>query len=71
MHPLAVIGVILSIGSLMFAVFVHLNSTIDRKIEKKLNDEVFIRKVANEVRLPFVIFDEGKSIIADIGVKCF
>jgi hypothetical protein len=27
--------------------------------------------VANEVRLPFVIFDEDKSIIADIGAMNF
>lgn len=67
MNPWTVFGVLIAAISLMFAVLVHFNSSIEKKIENKLNDEKFIRKVANEVRLPFVIFDEEKSIIADTG----
>ncbi len=67
MNLWAVLGVIVAVISLMFAVFMHLNSSIDKKIENELNDPEFIQKVAKEVRLPFVIFDEEKSVIADTG----
>lgn len=67
MQPWAVIGVIVGIIALMFGIFVRLNSSIEKKIENKLNDPEFIRKVADIVRLPFVIFDEDESIIIDTG----
>jgi len=67
MQPWTLLGVIVGTISLMFAVYVQLSSSIEKKIENKINDKVFIRKVANEVRLPFMIFDEEKSILADIG----
>lgn len=55
-----IIGVIVTI-SLLIA------GNIDRKIEEKINDPSFIRKLANEVKLPFLIFDETNKIIADYG----
>lgn len=67
MQPWAVISVVVGIIALMFAVFLQLNSSIDKKIENKLKDGEFISKVAREVRLPFLIFDEEKSIIVDVG----
>ena len=67
MNPWTVFGVIIAVISLMFAIFVHLNKSLDKKIENKLKDPGFIQKVAKEVRLPFVIFDDEKSIIADTG----
>lgn len=67
MQPWAVISVIVGIIVLMFAIFIQLNSSIEKKIENKLNDPEFIRKVTNIVRLPFVIFDEDESIIIDTG----
>ena len=67
MQPWAVISVVVGIIALMFAVFIQLNSSIEKKIENKLNDPEFIRKVAQIVRLPFVIFDEDEAIIIDTG----
>ena len=51
----------------LIAVFAILNSSIEKKIKNKLNDPRFIRKVAEMVRLPFVIFDEDESIVIDTG----
>ena len=67
MQPLAVLGTIVGLMGFMFAVFTQLNSSIDNKIERKLKNPEFIRMVAKEVRLPFVIFDEDKSVIVDTG----
>ena len=39
---------------------------IDSRIERIVNDEHFIRKVASHIR-PFVIFDEKESILVDGG----
>lgn len=67
MQPWAVISAIVGIIALIFAVFIQLYSSIEKRIENKLNDPEFIRKVANIARLPFVIFDEDESIIIDTG----
>ena len=67
MQSWTVISVVIGIIALMFAVFLQLNNSIDKKIESKLKDPEFIRKVADEVRLPFVIFDEDQSVLIDTG----
>jgi len=40
---------------------------MDKRIENKLHDPEFISKVADEVKLPFVIFDENNSVVVDNG----
>ena len=40
---------------------------VDGRIENKLNNPEFVRMVADKVRLPFVVFDQDKSVIADTG----
>jgi hypothetical protein len=67
MQPWAIISAIVGILALIVTVFLQLNGSIDEKIEKKLKDPEFISKVADEVKLPFVIFDEDDSIIVDTG----
>lgn len=67
MNPWSVLGVVVAIVAFMFAVFVHFNSSIDKKIETKFKDPEFIQMVVDKVRLPFVIFDENNSIIVDSG----
>ena len=51
----------------LIAIYSYFNNTINDKIEQKLKDPEFIRKVADEVRLPFVIFDENKTVSVDTG----
>lgn len=67
MQQWAIIGTFVGIFAFLFVIFIELNRSFDKKIESKLKDPVFIRKMANEVRLPFVIFDEDNSVIVDTG----
>lgn len=67
MQPLAVIGTIVGLLGFIFAVYIQITGTIDKKIEDKLQDPKFISKVADEVKLPFVIFDEDNSIVVENG----
>jgi len=59
-------GVIVGIFGILASIFA-VNSYIDNQIENKLKAPEFISKVADEVKLPFVIFDENNSIIVDNG----
>lgn len=54
-----------AIISLIVTIILIMQGRIDKKIDDKLNDPIFIKKLANEVRLPFLIFDENNSILAD------
>lgn len=67
MQPWAIIGTFVGIMAFLFVVFIELNSSFEKKIVTKLKDPIFLRKMANEVRLPFVIFDEDNSVIVDTG----
>ena len=55
-----IIGVVLSTALWM-------QNRIDRKIEEKIKEPSFVKKIADEVRLPFVIFDDNNRVIADYG----
>jgi hypothetical protein len=59
----AIITVIGGIATLGF----YFNDNIEKKIEAKINNPEFLKKVAAEAQLPFVIFNEDESIIADTG----
>jgi hypothetical protein len=67
MQAWAIISAVIGILALLFAIFIQLNRSIDKKIETMLSDPEFLRKVANKVMLPFVIFDEDNSIVVDTG----
>ena len=67
MEAWTIIGVLIGVLAFLFAIFIHVNRSIDKKIETKFNNPEFLRKVANIARLPFVIFDEDESIIIDTG----
>jgi hypothetical protein len=67
MNPWSIVSTIVGILALIFAAFIHFNSSIDKKIENKFKDPEFISKVADEVKLPFVIFDENNTIVVDNG----
>lgn len=57
----AIIGIITIIGAIYGAI--HF---IDKRIERKLQDDSFVRKVAASLR-PAVVFDEHGSILIDQG----
>ncbi len=61
-----VVGSATIIG-LFITIILIIQSSIDKKIDDKVNDPNFIKKLAIEVRLPFLIFDENNRILADFG----
>lgn len=54
-----------SILGVIVTVLLIFNNSIDSKIEKRLNNPEFIKKVASEIQLPFLIFDENNRILFD------
>ncbi len=56
-----------TIIGVMVTVALLLSSSINSRIEEKVNDPNFIRKIASEIRLPFLIFDEEKRYLYDDG----
>lgn len=61
-----VVGIFTIIG-VVVTTALFMMSNIDKKIEEKINNPKFIKKLAEEVKLPFVIFDENNKILADYG----
>lgn len=69
MNPYAVFSLIIGVLAILVTIIIQVNSSVDRKIEARLRDPTFIRKVAAEVRLPFLIFDEDRRYLADTGAS--
>jgi hypothetical protein len=49
----------------VIGIYVFLSNSINSRIEEKINDPNFVKKVASEIRLPFLIIDESEHIIHD------
>lgn len=64
-----VVSAVITIALLMAASH-GLNTYIDNRIEKKINDFKFLRKFAHAVR-PSVVFDQKGSILADMGAMAY
>lgn len=67
MNPWAILVGSFSIIGVLITVALLLSSSINSRIEEKVNDPNFIRKIASEIRLPFLIFDEEKRYLYDDG----
>ena len=65
MNAWTIIVGLFSIIGVMIAILLQFNSSINTKIEEKINDPNFVKKVASEIQLPFLIFDENERIIYD------
>lgn len=61
-NVLKAIGVLFALGSMLFTIVY----SIDRRVESRINDPVFIQKLAANLR-PSAIFDASDSILADMG----
>jgi len=59
-----VVGLFTILGVIITVLLLFYNS-INSKIEDKINDPSFVKKVASEIQLPFFIFDENERIIYD------
>ena len=49
------------------AVFFYMNDSLDKRIERAVNHPDFIKKVADETRLPFLIFNEKGTFQNESG----
>jgi hypothetical protein len=58
----AMVGVIV----FLFSAYYGLNSYIDSRIDSKIHNADFLKKLARSVR-PSLVFDEKGSILADMG----
>jgi hypothetical protein len=68
-NPWAIFSFIVAIFAIFVTIIIQFNSSIDKKIEIKLQDPIFIKKVASNARLPLLIFDEEKKFLADTGAS--
>jgi len=69
MNFYTLLTLIVGILAIFTAIIIQIHSSIDKKIEAKFKDPVFIRSVASEVRLPFLVFDEENRYLADAGAS--
>lgn len=60
-------GEMIAVLAVMIMVYFTLDNKIDKKVEEKFKDQVFINKLAEEIKFPFVIFDEDNSVVVDAG----
>lgn len=62
---LGVLSVVCTI-TVLFAAYHGLNGYIDERIETRITDPTFLKKLGRSVR-PSLVFDEQGSIVADMG----
>ena len=62
-----IIGVIIAALGVILAIVTGITKDIDKKMERQINNPAFIKKVAEQVRLPFIIFDENERFLHDSG----
>ena len=58
------------LGTMIFGIlttYFIVTSNLDKTITNKINDPNFLEKIAKNVRLPFLIFDENETYIVDGG----
>ena len=61
------IGAILTVFGVIVAIFFYMNDSIDKKIQAAVNHPDFLKKVADESRLPFLIFDAKGTFQTEAG----
>lgn len=60
-------GKVIAFVASLIVIIAYFSSSINDKIDQKINDPEFVKKVADEVRLPFVIFNDKESVTVDTG----
>lgn len=63
------IGIAIAAIGTILAIVTGLTSSIDKKIKNQINNPDYIRKVAEQVRLPFIIFDENERFLNVSGAE--
>jgi hypothetical protein len=67
---LKVVFAVVSAGIVLLVAYHGLNSYIDSRIDSKIHNADFLKKLSRSVR-PSLVFDEKGSILADIGAVPF
>jgi hypothetical protein len=67
MNAWTVISGVVGTVALTITIVLLIVGDVDKRVEQKIRDPEFIRKVALEIRLPTVIFDENDRILFDSG----
>ncbi len=60
-------GVAVAVIGTIWAIVSGMSNSIEKQIQKQMNDPDFIKKVAEKVRLPFIIFDEDATYLNNSG----
>jgi hypothetical protein len=58
MGSMAIISIIVALLAGVLGVIFYMNDSLDKRIDKAINHPEFIKKVAEQTKLPFIIFDE-------------
>lgn len=67
MNAGTLISIIVGVVACILAVFFYMNDSLNKRIEMAVNHPDFIKKVADETRLPFLIFDEKGTFQTESG----
>ena len=62
-----IVGIAIAAIGTIWAIVSGTISNIDKKIEQQINNTDYIKKVAEQVRLPFIIFDENETFLNNSG----
>jgi|SRR5208337_1297546 len=45
------------------------SNDIDKRIEQKVSNPLFVKQIAEQIRLPFIIFDENERVTVNSGAE--
>ena len=62
-----IVSIAIAAIATIWAIVSGTSSNIDKKIQQQINNPDFIKKVAEQVRLPFIIFDENETFLNNSG----
>ncbi len=62
-----IISIIVGVAGIILAIFFYMNESFNKRIENAVNHPDFIKKVADQIRLPFIIFDKNGTFQTESG----
>jgi hypothetical protein len=67
MNSGTLLGAFISIIAIMVTIVLYMNDSLDKRIQAAVNHPDFLKKVADESRLPFLIFDAKGTFQTESG----
>ena len=61
------ISIIVGVTAIIVGIILHMNDSVNKKIETAVSHPDFVKKVAEEIRLPFLIFDNNGTFQTESG----